>query len=65
VRFLCLTTDRGAGVKDLQQGLVAISSNENCRADTIFGKFVSENSTCVTSAAGDKFTCLVSSNSFS
>ena len=58
---LLITTGRD-GVDMLQQGLVAISSNADCRTDTIFGKFVSENSTCVTSAAGDKFTCVVSSN---
>nr|CAH0113085.1 unnamed protein product [Daphnia galeata] len=62
VRFLCLTTDR-AGVGILRQGLVAISSNENCKQDTIFGKFVSDNSTCVTSPTNNKFTCVVKCNS--
>ncbi len=45
---------------DLEQGLVVISSNENCRADTTFGQYVSENTTCVTSENNNQFTCQVS-----
>ena len=44
----------------LEQALVSISANGDCRADATFGQFVSDNTSCVTSAAVDKFTCTVS-----
>jgi hypothetical protein len=55
-------TDKADAVStgDLREGVVTISAIADCRADTTFGQFVSENSTCVTSANNNQFTCQVS-----
>jgi hypothetical protein len=42
----------------LQQAKVAILSNSECRADSVFGQFVSDKTICISSP--DKFTCPVS-----
>jgi hypothetical protein len=45
---------------DLGEGVVTMSAIADCRADTTFGQYVSENSTCVTSTNNNQFTCQVS-----
>ena len=57
-------TDKADAVStgDLREGIVTISATADCRADTTFGQFVSENTTCVTSTNNNQFTCQVSLN---
>jgi chymotrypsin/suppressor of tumorigenicity protein 14 len=45
---------------NLQQAKVSIWSNGDCKGDETAGRYVTENTTCITSATGDKFTCTVS-----
>jgi hypothetical protein len=42
----------------LMQGTVSISSNVDCKADTNFGKYVTDANICI--SATDKFVCAVS-----
>ncbi|XP_046457647.1 transmembrane protease serine 11D-like [Daphnia pulex] len=42
---------------NLQQAKVSIWSNGDCKGDATAGRYVTENTTCITSATGDKFTC--------
>ena len=47
--------------RQLQQGLVAISSFDDCRNDETIKQFVTTNTTCVTSGANNNiFTCSAS-----
>jgi hypothetical protein len=47
----------------LMQGTVSISSNVDCKADTNFGKYVTDANICI--SATDKFVCAVSHQFYS
>ncbi len=55
--FLCSIVGYGTTGTVLKQGTVLISSNSDCKADTKFGKYVTDANICI--ASTDKFVCLV------
>ncbi|XP_046458167.1 chymotrypsinogen A-like [Daphnia pulex] len=46
-------------IKVLQQAKVSIQSNGDCKTDTTVGRYVSDSTTCITSATTNKFSCVI------